>query len=408
MKKNLFVTLLEKVFGLRIVRVPSEKKKQAIRDKNYYEHIKSRQTTKAVEVADNKREITPEEQSKAIEDIMAGIFAKGYKAIPEILSEYPEQIVRAWVVMQKIALGDYAPEMDIMDDMSIEDLIQIAVELNQLQFQKRMIEQGRANISKPQKELIERLITQVRAKDPSFAVDMPKDKFAASELIDELNKKLGNTTGGGTILVNNMTERQLRKLTYLCATLDREIPKVNSVKEASEIIGKMQAELDEHPELNKPVMASKAQIEYMRRLYKQEGKRWTKQSEAKYKKLTLTQMSNELQKKRAEITALHPELNMASEGQVRYMKDLMIRLSVPFNAEDLPKLTKEQATKKIDSLRRDLLYILCKTTSPMTKEEIKAMSTETVKELLNQIQMERKTNHYQENAEVVDNKYATV
>ncbi len=406
--KKLFASIIEKVFGIRIVRVPSEAKKQELRDRNYREFRvnKVAQSYTPTEVASNKRDITPEDKNKAVEDIMASIFALGYQAIPSILEEYPEQIIKHWVIMQKVALGDYAAEVDILDDMEDAELIKVSCELNQMQFEKRMIDQGKAHMSAAQKSLVERLIAQAQAKFPQEVYKMPTNKFEASSMIERLNKVLNNKPKD-RIIVDNMTEGQRGKLRYLCATLDVEVPKVESIKEASDRIQELQTQLDAHPELIVVKYATEPQLQYMKRLYALEGKKWTKQSAAKWMKLTQTEMSAELQNKKAELEAKCPELLLASASQVSYIKDLLNRLSVPYNPEDLPKLTKEQATQKIDGLRRDLLFIYSRTSSPISKEDIKAMTSDAVKDMLKHITMENKTTWYTEDHEVVDNKTAT-
>ena len=143
--------------------------------------------------------------------------------------------MQRFVIVQKIALGDYAPEIDILDDTTHEQLVEIACDLNRLQYKKRMIEQGKAQVSEPQKDLIERLVSQVKAINPNFEYKVPTNKFEASDLIEELNKILGRDNEKNE-LVNNMTKRQYNKLKYLTDVLGKEMPKVNSVQEASDEI----------------------------------------------------------------------------------------------------------------------------------------------------------------------------
>lgn len=407
--KKFFVKIIEKIFGVKITKVASEEKKQEVRDNNYYEHLKNKsKQARTVEIARNDREISDEEKQRRLDNIQSEIFSKGYKAIPEILSQYPEQIVMLFVMMQKVALGDYAPEIDILDDTTHEELVQIAVELNKLQYEKRMIETGKANISKAQRDLVNKLRTQFKAMFPNETLPKePTNKFEASDQIEYLNEKVGFKKEKKEYF-KNMTVPQYNKLRYLCATLDKEMPEVASVKEASEKIQELVAELEKHPELNKPLMCTEPQLDYMRRLYKREGKRWTKQSANKFMKLTRTEMSNAIQEKKAELDISHPESNLASPGQITYMKDLMNRLSLPYNPDDLPKMSKDSATKKIDELRRKLLYIVSIGTTNLSKKEIKEMPSVMVRDLLKEAQMEKRTNYYTDDIDDNNSNYATV
>jgi hypothetical protein len=88
----------------------------------------------------------------------------------------------------------------------------------------------------------------------------------------------------------------------------------------------------------------------------------------------------------------HPEL---SEGQEKYLTVLLNQLMLPFNADELKKMTKVQATAKIDELTRELLYVKTRLTSPsLTKEDIAKMKKETVKEMLEHLNIEKKTDYY--------------
>lgn len=386
--KKLLIKLIEKL--CKVKKVQNDKEKVELNELDFRDKVCSE-----------------EEVKKGIEDIISQLFSKGYKALPEILSQFPEQIVKAYVVSQLVQLGEYDSEKDALEELSYDELIEKSVELNYLQFRMRMIEQGKAKVSKPQKDLIERLVTQIKARNPNFEYKVPTNKFEASDLIVELNKILGRDNEKNE-LINNMTRRQYNKLKYLTDVLGKEMPKVNSVQEASAEIQKLQAILDTRPDLKVEPMCSQAQLEYMKRLYQMEGKRWIKTSAAKYMKLTRTEMSKEIQKKRDEIYANNPKLFLASKGQVSFMADLMRNLQIPFNIDDLKKMTKEQASKKISELRRETLYIACKTTSPMSREEIKKLSDDAVKELLRNIRMENRTNYYQEDPDVVDEKYGEI
>jgi CRISPR/Cas system-associated protein endoribonuclease Cas2 len=350
-----------------------------------HEHI----DVESVKSIMQERILEADEIKEQISNIHAEIIVKGYKEIPDILDQYPTETVQTFVVMQKVALGEYDPEKDNVDQYTRQQLIDMAVELNQAQFRQRMISQGKGQISDKQVDAIKKLCEQL-----GTVVDMPKDKFSASELIEKLTKQLPKKE---TVMIGNITEPQFKRLQWMSNKLGYAMPQCKDKKEASDLIQKYQAELDAHPEfISEP--ATHEQVEYVKRLLKLLNKRWTAKREEEYTAMTKAQISKAIK----ELQVLIPEERNASEGQVQYIVSLCTRMNLPHSVEQLKTISKEEATKTIDKLNRDYLYILSKANGTLLrKEDIAVMPANAVKELLAQINMERKTMFYTKSSEEV-------
>lgn len=343
-------------------------------------------------VANMSDEEFKEYYRKCAEDISAQLISKGYKALPEILGEYEDEVIKQYVMFQLITLGSYDREKDNLD-VSRDKLIAMAVENNKEQFKLRMIEQGKANISKAQIDLINKLGKQIKERDNTFTWTIPNNKFDASDLIEEMNKRLGVDTKKKSVMVNGITEGQLNAIKKLSAKLNKEVEIPTSISEASKLIESLIKELDDKGS-NK---ATDKQIEYVKRLLKANGKRWTAKREEKYRAMTMQEISATI----AELKASCPEINNISEGQIRYIKDLSRQLNAPIPS-DLSNMSKIQATKTISKLRREYFYIQCRANGTMlSKEDIAKMSDNQIKEMLSQFKLERKTDNYTKHPEDV-------
>jgi hypothetical protein len=350
----------------------------------------SKRTSEKIDVTTVKtimaeRILETDEIKEQIGEIKAQIYVKGYKVIPEILPEYDIQVVQAFVLNQMITLGEYAPEHDNLDQYGMDELVSMAMDLNQLQFEQRMIAQGKAQITAAQINAINTL-----SKKAGETVKMPTNKFEASRLIEKLKEKVGdNRKSDGT-----PTENQKKLLAYLCKTLAYPLPVCNTSKEASEWIAKLNEELNKHPELKQEKMATTAQIEYAKRLYKSLGKRWTKTTESKYAKMTIADMGKALLTLKEDYEANHPEAKLATEGQIKYIGQLCRILEIPYDLSSAESLTKEQATAKLIELRKSYLKFLLIGQGTKDVKFVDTMKDDAVKELINQVQLERKTKHY--------------
>ncbi len=412
------VAKLAKMCGLKVKVIEKEDKKYVPANVNVdikEEEIptpKQYKTVPRTERYEHTKVRPKEEMNRLIEEINGLIITEGYREIPSILSRYEVDVIEHFVRLQLIALGEYSPESDNLESCSYSELIDMAVQNNYEQYKRRMIESGRAGITDAQKRLLERLLKECKDKDPSFSIKTPRNKFEASEAIEYMNKFLGRDNEN--FEERGITSAQERKLEYLCSKLGKAIPACKTAKEAYSVIAELQAEYDREVQAGKIVeevkYATQSQLEYMKRLYKLANKRWTKMSAAKYMKYTVQEMSKALQEMKEKIEQENPEINKISEGQKQYIISLCSRMNIPYNVDDISKLTKQQATKKIDELRRKLVVLLSRVNDrdTITLEEVNKMSQEQVKQLLNNLLMERKTNFYEDSPEVVDNKYKSV
>jgi hypothetical protein len=324
---------------------------------------------------------------RILEDIQAELIAKSYKALPDILWQYPVKVVQQYVIVQMNILGQYDPEKDNLESKSREELTNLSVNLNQEIFRLRQIEQGKANVSEAQKNVIVSLSERLKC-----TVEMPKDKFAASKLIEKLKSQLPKVEMAG-----NMTAAQHNAIERICKVLEKDAKEVvsscKSVKEASEAISALKAEIESHPELTAPKLASNSQIEFVKRLYKQLNKRFTKKAEEKFRAMTIKECSEAI----GELKKLVPDINDATEGQVEYIISLCTILNRPVNASEVKKMDKLSATNLIDGLRRDYLYLLYKASgSSVSKEEIAEFSRDTVKKCIEQLLEEKKLHDYRD------------
>lgn len=366
---------LERINKLRTVKVDTRKEdalEYETKQNNTYENMPWNELTRYhKEVVD-----------KWLEEIQSSIMALGYKAIPEILSEYRTEMVQHFVLTQKISLGEYVPELDNLDSLTRQELIKTACELNQLSYEKRMIEQGKAFVTKAQKEILAKYGVK----------DMPKNRFEASRLIDKVLKDNGIDTSKP--YSTDATEKQINRIKKLSEILGKEIAitEVKTKSEASKLINDLQNELNSKPELI-PTITEK-QFKTIAKLLKQLNKRMTAKRKAEYEKLNRFEASKVIAELSKEYNEKHPE---ATEGQVQYIITLCSLMNLPYNVDEIKALTKKEATKKLDKLNREYLYILTRKVSPsMTKEEIANMDYNTVKALISQIKEENKSKDYKD------------
>lgn len=313
-------------------------------------------------------------------DIQAEIFAKGYKAIPETLQQYRTEMIQHYVTMQKIALGDYAPEYDNLDALTREKLIELASELNQYSFEKRMIQSGKADIT----------AKQIAFLNKNGITDMPSNKFDATRLINSI--LVGQGIDTSKAYDPNPSEAQLKRVATLGKLLNKDCKMldVSTKRSCSALIGSLQAELDSKPELSPK--ATEKQIEAVKRYLALLGKRMTAKRLAEYTAMNSSQISVVITDLKKQHDLLHPE---ASEGQVSYIISLCDSLNIPCEPLAVKQLTKVQATAKIEELRRKWLYVLTRKTTPgMTQDDIALMSSDSVNALITHIKEESKTREY--------------
>lgn len=331
--------------------------------------------------------------NQCLEDIQAELYVKGYKAMEEILTQYHIEVVQTFVLTQLVQLGQYSPEEDNLDQYTIHQLIEKASENNQLLWRQRQIEQGKAQVSQAQLDAIKNM-----SKKLSIQPVMPKDKFEASEIIEALSKRLGRDVNS-----NKPSDAQLNAINTLCKKLGKNLALAEVAvdgKTASKTIQNLQNELKEHPELDTPSLATKNQVEYVKRLLALQKKRWTEKREKQYSSMTAKDISAVIETLNAQCKEAGLIDDHASEGQVKYILSLGKLLKKNYNPEEVKALDKKQASKVIENIQREYLYFLYRGNgSQITKKEIASMSLATVRELIDQLQLERKTHFYEKNAE---------
>jgi hypothetical protein len=311
----------------------------------------------------------------------------------DILTQHHVEVVQSFVLTQLVTLGQYDPEHDNLDQYTMKQLVEKAKENNQLMWKQRQIEQGKAQYSPKQIELIKSLSKQLKVQPI-----MPKDKFEASEIIESLNKRLGRSTDS-----SKPSQAQINAINTICKKLGKNLAIEELAvdgKSASSLIQDLQNELKQHPELDKPTPASKAQVDYVKRLLALQNKRWTVKREEKYSLMTAKEISQEIEKLNEECKASGLISDKASEGQVSYIISLGKLLKKNYNPNVVKDITKAEASKCIENLQREYLYFLYRGNGNMiTKKEIAVMTLPTVRQLIEQLQLERKTNLYQKSAE---------
>lgn len=400
MLRNLVAKVLKSLLGL------VEVKKPVITSAEDYLTVTSTKnsTSKGVkvhethEVINTNLDTMDREQKKAymnscLEDIGAELFVKGYKELTDILEQYETEVVQTYVISQLVQLGMYFPESDNIDSLDRKALIEKALVNNQLLFRQRMIAEGKAQVSEKQLKMIQDLSKQLKVQ-----VVIPKDKFEASEMIEALNKRLGKTNSNG-----GASQAQVNAINTLCKKLGKELALSEvavDIKTASETIQNLQNELKAHPELDTPTPASKAQVEFVKRLLTLQKKRWTAKREETYSKMSAKDISEVISTLKAECEASGVLSTKATEGQVNYILSLGKLLKKVYNPEEVKALEAPQASKLIETLQREYLYLLYRGNgNKITKAEISAMSVITVRQLIEQLQLERKTRYYEKSAE---------
>lgn len=333
-----------------------------------------------------ERILEADEINEQVKDIFARIIALGYKEIPAILSQYHHSVVTAFVLSQYVQLGQYAPELDNLDSKTLDELVVIASELNQLSFEKRMIEQGKAPITPAQITALQSI-----ARVQKLSITIPTNKFDAGRLITKLLEN--QPAKSPTEMINGITVKQNNKINELCKLMNKFPLTPGNVALASEYIEVLTKEATELGLVTEN-MATKPQIEYIKRLYASLNKKITKKVQETLDKLTFVKAQELIEKLNAQYQ-LTPESKIITEGQVDYIIQLSGILNVPVNPTDVKALSKEQATALIDKLSRDYLALLCRGTgTQLSAIDLIKMTPEQVKTMIKQIREENKSKDY--------------
>lgn len=346
--------------------------------------------------------LSEEDIRKEVDTILSDIQDEGYTEIPNILAQHPIEVVVSFVRMQEIATNLYDNELSDTDTLGVTELIDKAVELNQIQYQQRMRDMGMSQITEGQVRLIKRLL-----QETGETAAIPTDKFQASDMIERLNKKLGRKPRTAN---SKPTTPQMRRLNWLATEVNVPVPTVTTIKGASDQIEALQAMYDTKLANGEVAakMATEPQLAYMQRLYKMNGKRWIKTSANKFAKMTAQEMSKEIESMKELVAKNNPNIDNISEGQVSYIISLCGQLNLPYNVDDIKGLTKTQATNRIDKLRRELIIVLgtVNGTRTIQKSDVDLMSNDQVTAMLKQMQLERRTTEYTETVQTVGDRFA--
>lgn len=317
---------------------------------------------------------SPETLTRMIEDIQDNIGGLGYKAIPEILSEYDDYMIAKFVRLQSIQLGQFDPESDNIEELSRAQLIQSAVDNNQLQFKMRKIEQGQADVTAKQKDFFVKRNLEV-----------PSDTFEASEMIEKILKSEGVDTSKP--FNKEVSPAQLNAIAKMSSKLGIAEVVPTDKFHASEILGKLKVACDTKFGAEP---ASDKQKEYYKNLIKNTNKKMTKKRVDFLLACTKEEISKEI-----EVLSKEAKLdNTISKGQIDYIVSLSKRLSVPYSVEEVSRLDKKSATVCIEKLQRRLLGVYgLQGHHAYSKEEVMALSKDEVKNMLSLIASENKAKY---------------
>jgi hypothetical protein len=303
------------------------------------------------------------------------LYVKGYKEIEVICDEYRVEVLQQYVMNQYISQGQYDPEKDNLESLSKKQLVKIIKEMSENRYIAYCERNGKSYA--PSKGQIE-----VMTKN-NVDVSKIRTSLEASVVIDKLSADWTTNT--------EISEAQTNRISTLVNTLGLQAKDYHpgTRKEASKMIQELQAMADEVLG-DRP--ATEKQIEYYKRALKLNNKRFVGKAKALVEGINQRDISVIIKDLMDKYNTEHPEL---SEGQEKYLTVLLNQLMLPFNADELKKMTKVQATAKIDELTRELLYVKTRLTSPsLTKEDIAKMKKETVKEMLEHLNIEKKTDYY--------------
>lgn len=327
----------------------------------------------------------------SVESIQAEILDKGYRAIPSILAEYETSAISHFCMLQEIQLGSFDREKDTLEGLTRKQLMDRVAKNNNLQFRMQKIAKGEIPMaSEKQLKLIKDIATE-----HNYAIDMSKIKngFDASDTIEFLQEKFGIVKKE---FKNTPTAKQITAVKNLCRRLNLEVAAdmVDTFENASKTIGELAVLVPEEA----PKPASEKQVDYACRLWKMLGHRPTAKKKEAFAAMDSKTISALIKTYNEEYYTMHPEANLPREEQLSFIKQLCEQTlqAVP---SEMPK-TKEEASRLINKLMKDKLYIQTRISSPsLSRDEINAMPDATVKELLANIALERKTRFYTDNTQ---------
>lgn len=304
------------------------------------------------------KNLNDEQKNNILSDIKDELFsALNPSLYLDILVKYDSDILQAYYTRLLVVAGQYNPEVDNLDSLSKEELLDAIIELETDSYVERMLARGkRVKASDKQLELL---------KNNGIDTTNIKYWWEASPILESI-------FGGN----NAPTANQMKLIKDLVAKLELQGYNMNPAnkKEASNMIEELQALHDEKFGA-KP--ATEAQKALYKRYLQMNNKRVTKKVEEFLASVSATEISKAIDELRKSYNEQHPE---CSEGQANYIANLMEQLFMPCNLEEVKKLTKGEATRKIDELSRQLLYNkMRRTMVSITMQEINKLTRDEVK-----------------------------
>ena len=309
------------------------------------------------------KSLTDEQKNNILSDIKDELFsALNPSLYLDVLVKYNTDILQAYYTRLLVVAGQYSPEADNVDSLSKEDIINAIIELESDSYAARLLARGKkVEVSDKQLALL---------KKNGYDIANLKYWWEASYVIDKM-------FGGN----NAPSANQMKLIKDLVAKLELQGYSINPAnkKEASNMIEELQAL---HDEKFGATPATEAQKALYKRYLQMNNKRVTKKVEEFLASVSATEISKAIDELRKSYNELHPE---CSEGQASYIANLMEQLFMPCNLEEVKKLTKVEATRKIDELSRQVLYnkyrrsmvsISMQEINKLSRDEVKAKLAE--------------------------------
>lgn len=304
------------------------------------------------------KNLNDEQKNNILSDIKDELFsALNPSLYLDVLAKYDSDILQAYYTRLLVVAGQYNPEVDNLDSLSKEELLDAIIELETDSYVERMLSRGkRVKASDKQLELL---------KNNGIDTTNIKYWWEASPILESI---FGSN--------NAPTANQMKLIKDLVAKLELQGYSMNPAnkKEASNMIEELQALCDEK---FGATPATEAQKALYKRYLQMNNKRVTKKVEEFLASVSATEISKAIDELRKSYNEQHPE---CSEGQANYIANLMEQLFMPCNLEEVKKLTKGEATRKIDELSRQLLYNkMRRTMVSITMQEINKLTRDEVK-----------------------------
>lgn len=344
---------------------------------NYEENVnrnkfhQSRKFSKEFETADWKdlQNNYPEYISAMLDEVKETILTSlnpGFYA--ENLAEFRVELLQQYLQRLLIIQGTYHPEFDNLDSLDKDQIISQIIEIETANWADRQTYRGKKTA--PSAKQIELL------KKNGVDTTNIKYWFQASMELEKIFGKYDNSPTNAQLALIEKLVKQLGLAGFDCT--------VKTKKEAS-------AKIEELSKLHDEKFGTKAPTQAQKELYarylKLNNKRLTKTLKDEMNKMSSRDISKAINELRNSYNSAHPEL---TEGQLNYLMSLSEQLMIPANRAELSKLTKEQATVKIDELTRLLLLNKMKRLNKtITLADINLLSKEEVKAKLAEFRPQR-------------------